>query len=74
MIVPATFSDVDGKYRGADDAVHQTANGRNVYTIEKRGTRKLIYQTVWRRDGGAIGGLVEFSMELPDELPHYVRE
>ncbi len=48
--------------------------GRNVYTIEKRGTRKLIYQTVWRRDGGAIGGLVEFSMELPDELPHYVRE
>lgn len=47
--------------------------GRNVYTIEKRGTRKLIYQTVWRRDG-AVGGLVEFSMELPDELPHYVRE
>lgn len=33
MIVPATFNDVDGKYRGADDAVHQTANGRNVYTI-----------------------------------------
>ncbi len=33
MIVPATFSDVDGKYRGADDAMHQTANGRNVYTF-----------------------------------------
>lgn len=47
--------------------------GRNVYTIEKRGVRKLIYQTVWRRDG-AIGGLVEFSMELPDTMPHYVRE
>lgn len=48
--------------------------GRNVYTIQKRGTRKLIYQTVWRRDEGTIGGLVEFSMELPDPMPHYVRE
>lgn len=46
--------------------------GRNVYTIEKRGVGKLIYQTVWRR-GGVTGGLVEFSLELPDELPHYVR-
>lgn len=25
--------------------------GKNVYTIEKRGVRKLIYQTVWRRAG-----------------------
>lgn len=47
--------------------------GRNVYTIEKQGLRKLIYQTVWR-DGGAVGGLVEYSMEIPDEMPHYVRK
>lgn len=47
--------------------------GRNVYTIEKRGVRKLIYQTVWRREG-AVKGLVEFSMEIPAEMPHYVRE
>ena len=33
---------------------------------------KLIYQTVWRREG-RIGGLVEFSLEIPAELPHYVR-
>lgn len=46
--------------------------GKNVYTIEKRGVRKLIYQTVWR-SGGTIRGLVEFSLELPEELPHYVR-
>lgn len=46
--------------------------GRNVYTIQKKGIRKLIYQTVWY-DEGRIGGLVEFSMELPDEMPHYVR-
>lgn len=46
--------------------------GTNVYTIEKHGRRKLIYQTVWRTDG-RICGLAEFSMELPETLPHYVR-
>ena len=46
--------------------------GKNVYTIEKRGVRKLIYQTVWRR-AGEVCGLVEFSMEIPAEMPHYVR-
>lgn len=47
--------------------------GRNVYTIEKRGVRKLIYQTVWR-ENGVVGGLVEYSMEIPDAMPHYIRE
>ena len=46
--------------------------GKNVYTIHKKGIRKLIYQTVWRR-AGAVAGLVEFSMEIPEEMPHYVR-
>lgn len=46
--------------------------GRNAYTIEKNGVRKFIYQTVWRR-AGCIGGLVEYSMEIPAEMPHYVR-
>ena len=31
-----------------------------------------VNQTVWY-DEERIGGLVEFSMELPDEMPHYVR-
>ena len=44
----------------------------NVYTIEKRGVRKLIYQTAWRSTG-EVCGLVEFSMEIPAEMPHYVR-
>lgn len=105
--------------------------GKNVYTIQKRGVRKLIYQTVWHtgeeipvsgvgpdrtafspteqfraatasadthdvcaiRSGqanpvagveaagpnahtpsrGPIGGLVEFSFEIPEEMPHYIR-
>lgn len=46
--------------------------GRNVYTIQKRGVHKLIYQTVWRREG-TIAGLVEFSMEIPEEMPHFIR-
>lgn len=46
--------------------------GSNVYTIEKRGIRKMIYQTAWRTNG-KVGGLVEISMEIPDELPHYIR-
>lgn len=46
--------------------------GTNAYTIEKRGVRKLIYQTAWR-ERGKVGGLVEFSMEIPAEMPHYMR-
>lgn len=47
--------------------------GRNVYTIEKKGLRKLIYQTVWR-EKGVVGGLVEYSLEIPAEMPHYIRQ
>ena len=46
---------------------------RNVYTIEKRGTRKLIYQAPWYRDG-KYAGLVELSLEIPADMPHFVRE
>ncbi len=45
----------------------------NAYTIEKRGVRKLIYQTPWY-DNGEVAGLVEFSIVLPETMPHYVRE
>lgn len=47
--------------------------GVNVYTIEKKGVRKMIYQTAWR-ENGVVAGLVEISMVIPDEIPHYVRE
>ncbi len=49
------------------------ATGRNnVYTIEKQGVKKLIYQQPWFRDG-ELGGLVEISLELPEDMAHYVR-
>ena len=44
----------------------------NAYTISKNGQRKVIYQTPWRRDG-EIAGLVEISMVVPQEMPHYIR-
>jgi transcriptional regulator with PAS, ATPase and Fis domain len=52
---------------------HLLASGAaNVYTIEKQGVKKLIYQAPWYRDG-QFAGLVELSIELPADLPHFVR-
>ena len=45
----------------------------NVYTIEKLGVKKLIYQSPWYRSG-EYAGLVELSIEIPSEMPHFVRE
>ena len=47
--------------------------GTNAYTIEKQGVRKMIYQTAWK-EHGEIRGLVEISMEIPCEMPHYIRK
>lgn len=44
----------------------------NVYTIEKDGVKKLIYQAPWYRDG-TFAGIVELSLPIPQELPHFVR-
>ena len=58
-------------------------NVSNVYTISKKGKKKLIYQTPWYETGNgerataegklAPAGLVEFSIILPEEMPHYDR-
>ncbi len=45
----------------------------NVYTIEKAGVRKLVYQAPWYRDG-KYAGLVEIDLELPAAMPHFVRD
>ncbi len=45
----------------------------NIYTIEKRGKKKLIYQSPWYRQG-VFGGIVEISLEIPMEIPHFIRE
>ena len=38
----------------------------NVYTIEKKGVKKLIYQTPWYVEGEFMG-FMELSMEIPFE-------
>jgi len=45
----------------------------NAYTIEKNGVKKLIYQTPWLKNGKPAG-LVELSLEIPAEMPHFVRK
>ena len=47
--------------------------GTNSYTIEKNGVRKMIYQTACTGADGQVEGIVEVSMVIPGELPHYVR-
>lgn len=48
------------------------AKEKNVYTIEKKGIKKFIYQSPWFIDG-EFAGFVELSLEIPYELPHFVR-
>ncbi len=45
----------------------------NAYTIEKNGVKKLIYQTPWY-ENGEFSGIVEFSLEIPFDMPHYIRK
>lgn len=45
----------------------------NHYTIEKNGVKKIIHQTPWY-DHGTLGGLVEFSFEIPFEMKHLIRK
>lgn len=44
----------------------------NVYTIEKNGVHKLIYQSPWYEQG-EYRGLIELSLEIPVEMPHFIR-
>ena len=50
-----------------------TAREKNVYTIEKNGVKKLIYQSPWYKDG-QYAGFMELSLEIPFELEHFVRK
>ena len=44
----------------------------NIYTVEKNGVKKLIYQSPWHEDG-QFCGLVELALLIPFEMPHFVR-
>jgi len=44
----------------------------NCYTIEKNGKWKMFYQAPWYA-GGIYRGFVEIAMDIPADLPHFVR-
>jgi hypothetical protein len=45
----------------------------NVYTIQKKGAKKLIYQAPWFRDG-VYAGFIELALEVPWDMPHFNRD
>ncbi|HEY3296753.1 MAG TPA: diguanylate cyclase [bacterium] len=45
----------------------------HIYTIEKNGVKKLIYQVPWQEEG-EFAGIVEFAFEIPFSMPHFVRQ
>ena len=44
----------------------------NVYTIEKKGKKKIIYQSPWY-EKGEYKGFVEVSLEIPFEMVNKIR-
>ncbi len=50
-----------------------TTHVANVYTIERNGVKNLIYQTPWYQDG-EFSGMVEMSLEIPYQLPNFIRD
>ena len=50
------------------------ANPRtNIYTVEKEGVKKLIYQCPWY-EGDEYAGFMELSIVLPEFIPNRVRK
>ena len=45
----------------------------NIYTIEKAGQRKLIYQAPWYIDG-AYAGFIELALPIAEGMSHFVRD
>jgi transcriptional regulator with PAS, ATPase and Fis domain len=43
-------------------------NKSNTYTVTKNNKKKLIHQAPWHKDGKVMG-LIEFSIDLPEEIP-----
>jgi hypothetical protein len=44
----------------------------NIYTIERNGVHKFVCQMPWTVEG-EYRGIVEIVMEIPAEMPHFVR-
>lgn len=60
--------------RHAQDTIRRLLKegGSNVYSISKKGVKKLIFQSAWKING-EIAGLVETSMVIPEDIKHFDR-
>jgi DUF438 domain-containing protein len=45
----------------------------NSYSIEKNGIKKIIHQSPWF-ENGEYKGFVELSIEIPTDMPHFIRK
>jgi hypothetical protein len=45
----------------------------NTYTVTKNNVKKLIHHTPWYVDG-KIAGILELSIEIPANIPHFDRD
>jgi hypothetical protein len=45
----------------------------NVYTVEKNGIKKLIYQSPWYKEG-KYRGFMEIVVTIPADMPHFIRQ
>lgn len=48
------------------------SDSRNIYTIEKNGVKKIVYQAPWYKNKH-VAGLVSLSLAIPEKIPHYKR-
>lgn len=46
----------------------------NTYAIIRHGKKRLLHQTPWfEQPGGPVSGLIELSIDIPDEYPVFDR-
>ena len=67
------LANIDKRLYGKNARHMMETDTINAYTITKKGRRKMMYQSPWRKDG-QVAGMVEISMVIPDEMPHYDRD
>lgn len=81
MAVAACVCDKDGVllYQNArsvmrDGDVVETGES-NTYAIIRHGKKRLLHQTPWYEvPGGEVSGLIELSVDIPDEYPTFDRD
>ncbi|WP_426662039.1 GH92 family glycosyl hydrolase [Rhodanobacter aciditrophus] len=74
LLAPTLFSDVDGRYRGMDQAIHQLPEGRHNYSTYSlwdtyRAQHPLLTLVQPERVPDLVDGLVRMAVESPDGPP-----